>query len=118
MLTLTSTLTEERKQEIINDRKDPGHSMPNGLLQNGNEYYLKIKVTDSIAAENLLVGLIHCPEKTMEGREHLGFELQQVSWDTPNDLFVQKLDIFKEELGRFVQNELLQRVSERGESNI
>jgi hypothetical protein len=114
MVTITSGLTEERKKEILNDRNSPGHPMPSGLMQNGKSYWMKIEVTDSLDAENIIMGLMQPdPSVAVTGHERLGFKLKEFAWAG-----IGRPEAVKEEIERFVREELMQRVAEREGINI
>lgn len=111
MLKFTSTLTEEKKDLIRATRNDPDHPRP-ALLTNGKSYYLKIEVTDDIAAEDFLINFLNRPD-TIEGCEQIGFHLTEVAWGG-----IGKLQVYQEELRRFIDNELEQRIRVRENTNI
>lgn len=112
MLKFISTLDENQKQEIRDKRNAPGHPMPHGLLQNNKEYWVKVLVTDDLAAEDSLVRLLQAPQ-TVEGEELLGFQIKEVAWAG-----IGKLEIYQETLRQFIDNELEQRISNKENTNI
>jgi hypothetical protein len=107
MLTIASSLNEEEKQEIRDKRNAPGHPMPHGLLQNNREYWVKVKVTDDLAAEDSLCRLLQAPQ-TVEGEALLGFQVVEIAWAG-----IGKLQVYQEEIMRFVNTELESRVAKR-----
>ena len=106
MLKFTTTLTEEKKEQIRVSRNDPNNGRPNFLFD-GKEYYLKIKVTDCISAEDVLLNLLH-NAKTVEGNELLGFEITEIAWGG-----IGKIQAYQDELQRFISTELEARVKQR-----
>ena len=58
MLIIKSTIDEKEKERIRGIRNAPGYPFPHGMLQDDNEYWVKVKVNDSIVAEDSLVRLL------------------------------------------------------------
>jgi len=100
-------MDEKEKQRIQDIRNAPGYPFPNGMLHADKEYWVKVKVTDSIVAEDSLVRLLQAPQ-TVEGQELLGFQVQEIAWAG-----IGKLQVYQEEIMQFVNNELEQRVAKR-----
>lgn len=101
----TDPYTEESRQKVLNLRNSPNYPMYQGLFINGKEYWLKISITDEMVAQDFLMSLLNNHKNNMvEGTEHLGFILEVIGVKDGN------LQKAKEELIKFINNELEERI--------
>lgn len=112
MLKITSTLTNEQREEL--KERDPNYPLTN-IIVAGADIWLKVRITDPVSFDEFLFPMLASPtpEGTgIEGSANLGFLIQEFTWfgaHPINDMMREKAQRIMED---FVKNELKGRLSE------
>lgn len=105
MLKITSDI-DDQYREAIRKYRESNDCPLREVFHPGQEIWLRINITDPLAAEQSIMPLLHPKEqKTIEGVEYLGFDLQSVVYGG-----IGMMQEIQSALHSFIDNELESRV--------